>query len=357
MPRKTKDQNKVKNEKKQKSSNLENVKKESIMDKIKQTLNITSEEEKKSAKETSNKTSTKKNVAKSDDKKVTLTTKKTDKNSSKKSSIEAGLKKMSTKKTETKTSSKTGNDKAKKTATKKTASKTTKKAKTVSNVSKAKTKKAPIRQKETPQIVEYYDLPYRYNQTLVKLLYQTPTTLFVYWDISDKDRENYKHIYGENFFEITKPVLIIHNITLNYSHEIDINDFANSWYIHVNDSNCEYIIELGRRPIYYNAEIKENYIYISKSNDMVIPNDKILFNVDILDSLYFRNVKNGEDKYYKLSDLLKKVNKNEFPLINYNSLNELYKAIYGNENIEEIYNLNNPSSGNPSSESLSSRFL
>jgi len=272
--------------------------------------------------------------------------------------------------TSKKASSKTSNEKSKKSVTKKETLEPEKKAtsrksktdttsavstsKINSTISKTRAKKAPIKQKETPQIVEYYDLPYRYNQTLVKLLYQTPTTLFVYWDISDKDRENYKHIYGENFFESTKPVLIIHNITLNYSQEIDINDFANSWYIQVNDSDCEYIVELGRRPIYFSSEIKEDYINISKSNDMTIPNDKILFNIDILDSLYFRNVKTNKDNYIKLSDLLKRLNLNGFALIN---ANELYKAIYGNENIEEIYNLNNPSSGNPSSGSLSSKFL
>ena len=41
------------------------------------------------------------------------------------------------------------------------------------------------------------------NETIVKILYQTPNTLFVYWDIADSDRENYIKQYGENFFYIT----------------------------------------------------------------------------------------------------------------------------------------------------------
>ena len=32
-------------------------------------------------------------------------------------------------------------------------------------------------------IIEHYELPYRYNETIVKILYQTPNTLFVYWEI------------------------------------------------------------------------------------------------------------------------------------------------------------------------------
>ena len=63
-------------------------------------------------------------------------------------------------------------------------------------------KKASV-EKAKPIIsnVEYYDLPYRYNQTVVKILAQTPTNLFVYWDISDEDRNSYIEQYGEDFFQ------------------------------------------------------------------------------------------------------------------------------------------------------------
>ena len=137
---------------------------------------------------------------------------------------------------------------------------------------------------------EYYDLPYRYNQTVVKVLAQTPNNLFIYWDISDRDRENLKKQYGEDFFETTYPVLIVYNDTLNYHFEVSINDFANSWYLHVNDSKSNYRIELGRRPIDYykfNENVKNlnenvfnniDYIQISTSNNIESPNDRILFN-------------------------------------------------------------------------------
>ena len=143
-------------------------------------------------------------------------------------------------------------------------------------------------------IIEYYDLPYRYNQTVVKVLAQTPTTLFIYWDISDDDRKKFVDQYGEDFFNNTKPVLIIHNNTMHYSFEIDIDDFANSWYLHVNDANCEYTIELGRRPKYYNndkhVDIPNNYLYVSSSNTIESPNDHVLFDKD-LKTVYFKDVK------------------------------------------------------------------
>ncbi len=112
-------------------------------------------------------------------------------------------------------------------------------------------------------IVEYYDLPLTYNQTIVKILAQTPNMLFVYWDIADTDRKSFIEHYGNNFFKETKPVLIIHNETMNYSFEVEINDFANSWYLYINDADCKYSIELGRRPLAYVSTVKKNiFMYL-----------------------------------------------------------------------------------------------
>ena len=201
-------------------------------------------------------------------------------------------------------------------------------------------------------IIEYYDLPYRYNQTVVKVLAQTPNNLFIYWDISDKDRNNYKKQYGENFFENTKPVLIVHNDTLNYSFEVDINDFANSWYLHINDAKCDYRIELGRRPI-TKLEKNENtdYIYISSSNEIEAPNDHVLFNKN-QNMVYFKNTKTGTVTNKKISANISFM-RNMEKIYN---IYDLYKAIYKDENIEEIFDLSNPSSGNPSSGFSSSQF-
>lgn len=194
-------------------------------------------------------------------------------------------KKTTTKKAETK----------KAPATKKTATTKTKAGK-ASTTKKTTTKKSTSRKKTTtkkkPEIVEYYDLPYRYNQTIVKVLAQTPNTLFIYWDISDKDRKAFEEQYGENFFEKTKPVLIVRNDTFGYSFEVEINDFANSWYLHIADSKCDYKIELGRRPITKTENINVDYIYVSSSNEIEVPNDKVLFNKE-QKMIYFRDIKTG----------------------------------------------------------------
>ena len=223
---------------------------------------------------------------------------KTTKKASKEAEPKATKKSSSSK---TKTTEKKATKTSKKTISKTATKSTTKKASTKISTTKSTVKKSTSRANKITatsnltkkiEILEYYDLPYRYNQTIVKVLAQTPTTLFVYWDISDADRSHYVETYGDNFFNDTKPVLVVHNITMNYSYEIDIDDFANSWYLHVNDSNCEYSVELGRRPKYNNEEfnIPNNYLYVTSSNIMDSPNDHILFDKD-LKTVYFRDVK------------------------------------------------------------------
>ena len=230
---------------------------------------------------------------------------------------------------------------AKKTSsTTKKATKTT--AKKTSVAKKTTTRKKSVKKQEKVVPVEYYDLPYRYNQTVVKVLAQTPSTLFIYWDISDEDRKNYEKHYGEDFFNNTKPVLIVYNDTLGYSFEVEINDFANSWYLHVADSKCDYRIELGRRPIVKTEKIQDDYIYVATSNEMQAPNNKILFNKE-QKMVYFKNVKTGNITEKPINTLSFITNMGKIY-----DIYDLYKEIYQDENVEGIYDLKNPSS-HPSS--------
>ena len=260
--------------------------------------------------------------------------------------------------------------------TKKISSKSSKIEKSKSRTSRTRNSSKKITKTEPVSIIEHYELPYRYNETIVKILYQTPNTLFVYWDISDKDRKKYLEQYGENFFEVTHPILIVHNDTYNYSFEIPINDFANSWYLRVNDSKCNYRVELGRKPNYIpqpqvkvsNADesttdkkietpktIDTNYIYISTSNLIELPNDHVLFKTNENNTIKFRNVKTKQEQNIPLYDIIKNLpvaEGSEIPLISKEILEGLYSAIYKNEDTSFFENINNPSSGNPSSSSM-----
>lgn len=220
---------------------------------------------------------------------------------------------------------------------------TTSKSKTKSATTKSKTKRASSAKKATKtssvSILEYYDLPYRYNKTIVKILAQTPQMLFVYWDISDDDRKAFEEHYGNDFFSKTKPVLIIHNETMNYSFEIEINDFANCWYLHVNDANCKYVIELGRRPYSHLSTIQDNYIYVTSSNEMDAPNNHILFE-KFNPNVTYKNTKTGATSTKDFSTISNYKNMQQI----YN-IYDLYKQIYKDELFTEITTTqSNPSS-------------
>ena len=243
-------------------------------------------------------------------------------------------KENTSKKTENKKASKEKKDKASKT----TKSKKTE-AKKIKNTTAATKKSTPRKKSTTSNKVatkadfkaEYYDLPFMYNKTVVKVLAQTPKMLFIYWEISDEDRNKLIDSFGENFFNSTKPVLIVYNDTLNYSFEVTIDDFANSWYLHIDDANCEYHVELGRKPISHAQQYNQPvyipyYIYITSSNEMVSPNNRILF--DFNKTIKFKNVKTGQI-------IEKDINQFKF-ITNYGifSIQDLYKYLYPNENFE-----------------------
>lgn len=185
---------------------------------------------------------------------------------------------------------------------------------------------------------EYYDLPFRYNMTIVRILYQTPNSLFVYWDISDNDKKLYIEKYGKDFFKRTKPYLIIKNETMDYTFEIEVNDYANSWYLHINDADCKYKIELTRKFIDNHSN---KYISITASNGINTPNDHILFD-KLSESISFKNVKSDVTEEKDISSIsfmknLKKV---------YNTY-DLYKELYNDNLLSNTY-LNLPSSDSSS---------
>lgn len=352
MPRKAKDkidENEIIDEKKTKVKKATTTKK---ADTTKKTKKAVQDKKTSAAKTTKKKETSKKSTtsAKSTTAKKTTATKKsadvkkattakkptvakkstsaTKKDTEKKSSP---AKKSSTSKTSTSKKSTTKNSTAKKsTEAKDTSSKkatSTRKTSTAKKSSEKKSKK----DKPVAEIAEYYDLPYKYGETVVRLLAQTPKTLFVYWEVSEKDIENFKNIYGDDFFNKTKPILIVHNLTLDKTTEIEINDFANCWYVNTEDSDCKFDIELARKFVTSTSNSDNNSknnetVSIAKSNELQSPNNHILFE-KIQEFVVFRNVNN--------ENVIKK-NIKSFKFLK--DIYKFYKDMYD----EEI--LNNPSS-------------
>lgn len=260
-------------------------------------------------------------------------------------------KKTASKKTDTKAS--TSKRKATKSAT------SVKKASTTKSSTSSMSTKISIKS-QAPTIVEYYDLPFRYNQTIVKILAQTPNILFIYWDISDDDRNAYIEKYGADFFQNTRPYLIITNETMHYTFEVEINDFANSWYLHVNDADCEYKVELGRKfivdsqhevvtmstfethQVQFENYSANDYLPITSSNEIEMPNNHILFD-KLGKSVFFRNVKTNIMSEKEISSISYLQNIGKV----YN-IYDLYKEIYHDELISDEMELNLHSSNSSS---------
>lgn len=221
-----------------------------------------------------------------------------------------------------------------------------------------KENKEIAKEKKNTYTMEYYDLPYRYNETVVKILAQTPKRLFVYWDVADSDRERYIKAFGENFFNDTYPVLLIHNEDRNYTFEVPINDFANSWYLDINDSKSKYTIQLGRkfkdqaRLVTINRKqvkdeniiLQNDYLPITTSNTLEVPNDHILFE-NLKPYVVYRNVKDYKESVVDISNL--EFAKKMGTIYN---IYKVYKEIYKKEMEDEsLLDLLNPSSMSSSS--------
>ncbi len=264
---------------------------------------------------------------------------------------------------------------SKKSAKKTSATKSKKTSSSQKTTTKSKTTKSPARKKVAKKdlSIEYYDLPLSYNQTNVKILAQTPNVLFIYWDISEDDKKSYMSKYGDDFFNNTRPYLIITNETMNYTFEVEINDFANSWYLHVNDANCKYKVELIRKftvssdnNLQLNSTINDNIVDNSKkeltttksyapykvndrvsiafSNNIDAPNNRILFD-KLGHTVFFRNIKTDilEEKSISSLSFIQNIGKI------YN-VYDLYKEIYHDEFVAtEDFGVNLPSSSSSSS--------
>ena len=109
---------------------------------------------------------------------------------------------------------------------------------------------------------EYYELPSKYDKTIVRLLVQSPTRMFVYWEVSNDSIQMFESQKVD--YSSSKPILKIKNITMNYSYDIPIDPFTNNYYIEVKDPDCVYQVELGRQS-------NEKFINIYTSNSAKIP--------------------------------------------------------------------------------------
>lgn len=120
---------------------------------------------------------------------------------------------------------------------------------------------------------EYFDIPYRYNETTIKLLFQNPTTLYIFWDVADCEEQQFIDKYGIDAYNNSRLYLKLYNISKGYDFELNIDSFAKSWYINNVEPNCKYKVELFRK-------INNENLFITGSNMLKIPTDTPCYNND-----------------------------------------------------------------------------
>ena len=124
---------------------------------------------------------------------------------------------------------------------------------------------------------EYYELPTKYNETVVRLLVQSPTRMYVYWEVADRTVKNFA---SKNIdYNSSRPILKITNLTMNYSYEIEIDPFTTNYYIEVKDADCSYKVELGRKS-------HDQFVSIYASNNVTIPRSAPIFNRESEEIIY-----------------------------------------------------------------------
>lgn len=125
------------------------------------------------------------------------------------------------------------------------------------------------------------EIPYTYGNTNITAMARDPYWVFAHWEISEGTKENIRRRYGSNAWESSHPVLKVYDATNLYffdsrqAAEIQINDFANSWYIHTGEPDHTYFIELGR------ILPDETYIFIARSNMVTTPRGDVSEIVDL----------------------------------------------------------------------------
>ena len=129
---------------------------------------------------------------------------------------------------------------------------------------------------------EYYELPSKYNKTIVRLLVQSPTRMFVYWEV-DEDSIKYFESNKMNYSS-ARPVLKVKNITMNYSYDIPIDPFTNNYYIDVKDPDCEYQVELGRVQ-------NDKFVNLYTSNSATVPRSNPMYVGDSEEVIYRNYIK------------------------------------------------------------------
>jgi len=96
------------------------------------------------------------------------------------------------------------------------------------------------------------ELPYQYDQDKIVLQVRDPRWVHTYWELRSQTLESLKSRLGDDFHRARRVLRVydVTNIIFNGSNansffDIQVNDFANSWYIDTGKPGCSFCVDLG----------------------------------------------------------------------------------------------------------------
>lgn len=118
-----------------------------------------------------------------------------------------------------------------------------------------------------------WTLPETYGVDRLVLLPKDPHSLFAYWEVTPALENKLREQYGDTL-DMSRLVLRIHYLDFGGITDIDVNSYTNNWYLHVNDADSAYRVELGR------LLPDGNFVSLLVSNTIQTPRDSISSVID-----------------------------------------------------------------------------
>ena len=125
-------------------------------------------------------------------------------------------------------------------------------------------------ERKTEIVPQITDLPTSYGDTKIVLLPRDPWWCFAYWEIGEQTKHEILSLYGENVkyvirvYEVTN-VINFDGKNANKYFDIEINPFANNWYINVGEPNRSWCVDLGV------ITPDGKFVVIARSNVVIMP--------------------------------------------------------------------------------------
>ncbi len=113
------------------------------------------------------------------------------------------------------------------------------------------------------------DLPEHYDETRLVMQIRDPHWAHTYWELPPVERKRLELEVGIFEFAHSRFVLRLHDVTNGLTQEIRLTENARDWYVHLENAQCVYQVELGLQ------SPTEGYTFIALSNLVQTPPDSV----------------------------------------------------------------------------------